>query len=34
MPNDGRDCCGTCPFNGVNLGKTQYATKDSSGFVC
>lgn len=24
MPNGGSDCCGTCPFNGVNKGKVQY----------
>jgi hypothetical protein len=28
LPNGGSDCCGTCPFNGVNKGKVQYPPDD------
>lgn len=34
MPNGGSDCCGTCAFNGVNLGKVQYPPEGSSSFFC
>ena len=32
MINDGNDCCGTCPFNGVNKGKLIPADKKEKFF--
>jgi hypothetical protein len=34
MPNGGSDCCGTCPFNGVNRGKAGYPPEDARDFRC
>lgn len=32
MPNSGNDCCGTCPFNGVNKGKLAHADRKEHFF--
>ena len=32
MKNDGNDCCGTCPFNGVNKGILAPADKNGKFF--
>ncbi len=34
MPNGGSDCCGTCPFNGVNLGRVGYPETETENFNC
>ncbi len=34
MPNGGTDCCGTCPFNGVNKGEIKYPSIDEKDFFC